>query len=148
MEPVPTDWQSPLRPVFYAWSLSGGQGVDLFFVLSGFLVSGLLFAEFKKYGRISIRRFYIRRAWKIYPAFYVLIAATYLYQKFGIGHKMTDVEKVSELFFLQSYVQGFWNHTWTLAVEEHSIWRCRYCCCGWRAAMPDKLIRSLGYRYS
>ncbi len=54
----------------------GGVGVDLFFVLSGFLVSGLLFAEYRKNGRISASRFYVRRFWKLYPAFFILIAAS------------------------------------------------------------------------
>jgi len=43
--------------------------VDLFFVPSGFLISSLLFSEYKRYGRIDVKRFWIRRAFKIYPAF-------------------------------------------------------------------------------
>jgi len=51
------------------WSSAGWCGVDLFFVLSGFLISGLLFTEFKKTGTIDVKRFWIRRGFKIYPAF-------------------------------------------------------------------------------
>ena len=60
-----------------------------------------------------------RRAWKIYPAFYCLIAFTYLFELLVVGQKIRDRRLFSELLFIQSYQQGFWNHTWTLAVEEH-----------------------------
>src|ERR1700683_1541313 len=54
----------------------GWIGVDLFFVLSGFLISGLLFSEYKKRHAISLKRFFIRRGLKIYPAFYVFLLLT------------------------------------------------------------------------
>jgi peptidoglycan/LPS O-acetylase OafA/YrhL len=119
MEPVPSDWASPLRPAVAKWQLVGGLGVDLFFVLSGFLVSGLLLAEYKKRGEISISRFYMRRAWKIYPSFYVLIAFSLLYHWLVIGERVRPKPFLAEAFFLQSYIGGYWNHTWSLAVEEH-----------------------------
>lgn len=49
----------------------GWIGVDLFFVLSGFLVSGLLFKEYIKYGYLRPGRFLIRRGFKIYPVYYL-----------------------------------------------------------------------------
>jgi peptidoglycan/LPS O-acetylase OafA/YrhL len=119
MEKPPSDLPGPLKAGFDAWLNYGGLGVDLFFVLSGFLVSGLLFAEYKKYGEISVKRFYLRRGWKIYPAFYFLLAFTYCYQLLVVGQKMRDRPLFTELLFIQSYQQGFWNHSWTLAVEEH-----------------------------
>ena len=88
-------------------------------MLSGLLVSGLLFSEYKKHGEISVTRFYMRRGWKIYPAFYFLLGFTFLYQLLVVGYKMRDRPFFTELFFIQSYQAGFWNHTWTLAVEEH-----------------------------
>src|SRR3954452_19313690 len=57
---------------------TGWVGVDLFFVLSGFLISGLLFSEFEKTGTINLKRFWIRRGFKIYPPFYALIGLTAL----------------------------------------------------------------------
>ncbi len=119
MEPAPSNLPWPLNVVFDLWNNHGGIGLDVFFVLSGFLVSGLLFAEFRKHGEISVRRFYIRRAWKIYPAFYLLIGFAYFYCLLFLGYKLRDRPVFSELLFLQSYQQGYWNHTWTLAVEEH-----------------------------
>ena len=55
---------------------TGWAGVDFFFVLSGFLISGLLFGEHEKHGTINFKRFFIRRGLKIYPAFYVFLILT------------------------------------------------------------------------
>ena len=115
MEPIPDSWMPSLSYVLYY----GTAGVNLFFVLSGFLVSGLLFAEYKRRGEISIKRFYLRRAWKIYPAFYLFMTLSYLYCRFGLGDKIRDRILAREVFFFQNYVPGYWYHTWSLAVEEH-----------------------------
>src|SRR5262245_50090618 len=64
-----------------AYSISnsvGWIGVDLFFVLSGFLISGLLFREYNLTGKVDLLRFYIRRGYKIYPGFYILFLTTLL----------------------------------------------------------------------
>jgi peptidoglycan/LPS O-acetylase OafA/YrhL len=98
----------------------GWIGVDLFFTLSGFLVSGLLFKEYKKYGTINAKRFLIRRGFKIYPIYYlsfpVYIAPIVLAEEFWLTGFLADV------FFLQNYLVG-WGYsnaaTWSLAVEEH-----------------------------
>jgi peptidoglycan/LPS O-acetylase OafA/YrhL len=93
-------------------------GVDLFFVLSGFLVSGLLFAEHDRTGRLEITRFLIRRAFKIVPPFYVLILFTVIYDGAVLRHVNVD-HLWHDLFFLQSYRAGAWPHAWTLAIEVH-----------------------------
>lgn len=100
------------------WQRGGWVGVDLFFVLSGFLVAGLLFAQFQAERRLSIGRFFVRRGWKIYPPFFVLIAVT-VTTAFWVGRPLPLGATLSEIFFLQSYVRGIWKHTWSLAVEEH-----------------------------
>src|SRR6476620_3973805 len=100
----------------------GWIGVDLFFVLSGFLVSGLLFSEYKKFGDIDPKRFLIRRGFKIYPAFYfsVFISASLLYfwphLSFFPGSHLLVLNSngilaglAIEAFFLQSYFFGFWG---------------------------------------
>lgn len=102
-----------------SWKFVGWVGVDLFFVLSGFLISGLLFSEYKKTGGINWGRFFIRRGFKIYPSFYAMIFATFLWQVVkheGIRWK----PYLPELLFYQSYQPDrLWGHTWSLAVEEH-----------------------------
>jgi len=95
----------------------GGYGVDLFFVLSGFLISGLLFEEFKATGKINVKRFWIRRGFKIYPPFYVFLLLTCLGLWIitgGVPH-----EVVADIFFVQNYFPHLWMHGWSLAVEEH-----------------------------
>jgi peptidoglycan/LPS O-acetylase OafA/YrhL len=96
----------------------GWMGVDLFFVLSGFLISGLLFREYQRHGVIKPSTFYIRRGLKIYPPFYVLFAITCAWI-WSSGHSIPLERAVPEAFFLQNYFDGLWGHTWTLAVEEH-----------------------------
>lgn len=95
----------------------GWSGVDLFFVLSGFLISGLLFDEYKQLGHIHIGRFWIRRGFKIYPSFYLLTSISVL--ALAAIHRLTTGKLLSALFFVQSYFPHIWGHTWSLAVEEH-----------------------------
>jgi len=103
-------------PLFNVFRI-GWAGVDLFFVLSGFLISGLLFTDWKRNGRIRVGHFLLRRGFKIYPAFYFLLismlAPTLI---FRIDHPLERVG--AELFFLQDYFPHIWTHTWSLAVEE------------------------------
>lgn len=98
--------------------VGGWLGVEIFFVLSGYLISGLLFSEHKKHGSTSIGRFLLRRGLKIYPAFWCLILATVAARR--LNHQAIPArELVGELLFVQNYVGAMWGHTWSLAVEEH-----------------------------
>jgi peptidoglycan/LPS O-acetylase OafA/YrhL len=101
-----------------AWNRGGWIGVDLFFVLSGFLIAGLLFSERRRQGSISFKRFFIRRAFKIYPPFWALILAIAAIGSLS-GKPVATSGLVSELLFLQNYGSSLFNHTWSLAVEEH-----------------------------
>lgn len=98
----------------------GWIGVDLFFVLSGFLVSGLLFKEHLKYGSINPGRFLIRRGFKIYPIFYLsyIFYLVPIIQKSGL-----DLRGLfADLTFSQNYFWGYgyaYPTSWSLAVEEH-----------------------------
>ncbi len=103
----------------YPWLLRCGWiGVDLFFVLSGFLVGGLLFAEYRRYSTIDVLRFYIRRGFKIYPAFYLFLVLSLLMQ-YQIDPPRAWSFVAAEILFLQNYFRPVWTHTWSLAVEEH-----------------------------
>jgi peptidoglycan/LPS O-acetylase OafA/YrhL len=96
----------------------GWLGVDLFFVLSGFLVSGLLFTEYANKGRIDIKRFLIRRAFKILPPFYFYIIVSVFLYYFFEGHFQPFRNILYELLLVQSYLYGIAPHTWSLAIEE------------------------------
>lgn len=100
------------------WYRGGWAGVDLFFVLSGFLIAGLLFNEYKKRGDIDIKRFLVRRGFKIYPAFWFLMLTTFLVS-ISSGEAIYRGGFLGELLFIQNYYPKIWNHTWSLAVEEH-----------------------------
>lgn len=108
------------RHMFEFTTNIGWIGVDLFFTLSGFLVSGLLFKEYIKFGDIEPKRFLIRRGFKIYPIYY-LFYLLYLipiitYNQFKL------IPFLSDMVFVQNYVNGFgyaFGPSWSLAVEEH-----------------------------
>ena len=96
----------------------GWIGVDLFFVLSGFLVSGWLFSEYQKRGGLSYKRCRMRRGFKIYPAFWVLILTTLIWRVLK-GEPIPIRTLLCELLFVQNYGSRLWSHNWSLAVEEH-----------------------------
>lgn len=102
---------------FYA--RAGWAGVDLFFVLSGFLVSGLLFHEFLKTDKVNIKLFLIRRGFKIYPAFYIFLIVALITEKYWFHVNYPSKNILSEVCFMQSYFDGCFLHTWSLAIEEH-----------------------------
>jgi peptidoglycan/LPS O-acetylase OafA/YrhL len=97
---------------------AGWIGVDLFFVLSGFLIAGLLFSEYRQKGMIDFKKFFIRRGFKIYPAFYFFLFLTFLVQ-YRFHWPGLLPEYFAEIFYYQNYEPAVWGHTWSLAVEEH-----------------------------
>jgi peptidoglycan/LPS O-acetylase OafA/YrhL len=96
----------------------GGRGVDLFFVLSGFLLGSQLFREANATGSVQVRRFWIRRWLRTLPAYYAVLLATYL-QLAATGK--VDLIDWRYLLFLQNYFEHrpFLGVTWSLCVEEH-----------------------------
>lgn len=107
----------------------GFFGVDIFFALSGFLITTLLIEDFTRRGAISLTGFFWRRVLRLYPALVVLIAAVAL-----SGVVRPDVERsrvwlvaVSNLLYFSNWVLaddgrawvGGTAHTWSLAVEVH-----------------------------
>ncbi len=96
----------------------GWIGVDLFFVLSGFLVSGLLFKEYLTHGNIEPKRFLIRRGFKIYPIYFIF----YIPYLILLADDLKPIGILADLTFTQNYVWG-WGYayvaSWSLAVEEH-----------------------------
>ncbi|HLO57896.1 MAG TPA: acyltransferase [Bacteroidales bacterium] len=97
----------------------GWIGVDLFFVLSGFLVAGLVFKEYLDYQKVDITRFLVRRGFKIYPPFYFFIFITIVLNYIQTKGFYSLSQVLNEIFYLQSYRRGIWHHTWSLAIEEH-----------------------------
>jgi peptidoglycan/LPS O-acetylase OafA/YrhL len=100
----------------------GFLGVDLFFVISGFLITTLLLRERQRSGAISLKRFYLRRFLRIFPAYYLtlaIVAATVLLKRGS-----TSIETVHDLpyafFYLSNLVTmpSLLSITWSLSTEE------------------------------
>ncbi len=111
-----------LAPVVSTTYRFGWTGVDLFFVLSGFLVGVLLLRELKDYGRVDVRRFLTRRAFKIWPSYLLLIACVFaLTSAVEPPHDAAKAFRhlVPNLLHVQNYWLSPRVQTWSLAVEEH-----------------------------
>jgi peptidoglycan/LPS O-acetylase OafA/YrhL len=95
----------------------GAFGVDVFFVISGFLITTLLLKEREKTGAISLRNFYVRRAYRILPASYAVTLAIAL-----LWHNRVQLRDVlCSLLYVQNFNPGVsWSlgHMWSLSVEE------------------------------
>lgn len=115
-----------LKSLAGVWFRLGWTGVDLFFVLSGFLIGGLLFKELRTRSQLDVGRFLIRRGLKIWPAYYVYVTVV-----FGVllvylrndspWHAVSTIW--SNYLHIQNYrgiaIGRLLSHTWSLAVEEH-----------------------------
>jgi peptidoglycan/LPS O-acetylase OafA/YrhL len=106
----------------------GWCGVDLFFVLSGFLISTLLFREFNSTGTLDVRRFWIRRGLKIWPSYYIAYGTMVLVcviHAFSAGESTRANQLLANVLpnavFIQNYCDARvrWDNSWSIAIEEH-----------------------------
>jgi peptidoglycan/LPS O-acetylase OafA/YrhL len=97
----------------------GWIGVDLFFVLSGYLIAGLMIKEYNAKGSFNIRLFLIRRGFKIYPAYYFFILYQFLYSFFITNNTQRLDRLWHEVFFFANYAKNNNGHLWSISVEEH-----------------------------
>ena len=119
----------------------GLLGVDIFFVLSGFLITSLLVGEWSRTGTLSFRRFYERRARRLLPGLFILLLLVAAYAQWFAetdtlstlrGDALATILYVANWRFIfsgQSYFVHFGPpspllHTWSLAVEEqfYLVW--------------------------
>lgn len=120
---------------FHANLLNGGFiGVDLFFVLSGFLITTLLAHEFDKFGSINLTNFYARRALRLSPALIAMLAVVCLASFAFLDKERAHgnfIEAVIAFFYVGNILQAFSmydfyfiSHTWSLAIEEqfYIVW--------------------------
>jgi peptidoglycan/LPS O-acetylase OafA/YrhL len=95
-------------------------GVRVFFVISGFLITGLLQAEHKKHGDISLGQFFFRRTFRIVPAYLFFVGVVFALSMFGVT-AVTSRDLTHVLTYTTNYYAGrSWDigHLWSLAVEE------------------------------
>lgn len=116
---VPYYDAGPLQNVMLYVGRIGWTGVDLFFVLSGFLIGGLLFKEIRKTGKLDVKRFFIRRGLKIWPAYFIFLAAVLVIDGTQQGFGRAFQSLIPNLVHLQNYLGTPRGITWSLAVEEH-----------------------------
>jgi peptidoglycan/LPS O-acetylase OafA/YrhL len=122
------------------WLPGGFLGVDLFFVLSGFLITSLLLVEWEARNRIDLLRFWLRRARRLLPALVVVVLGSLvlasIFARQDLAHTRSDV--VGSLFYYANWHQIIANHsyfnlmgnpsllqhTWSLGVEEqfYIVW--------------------------
>ncbi len=103
----------------YAGNL-GNLGVRVFFVISGFLITGLLIKEIDKTSKIDLLKFYFRRTLRIFPPFYFYLLIIFTAALLGF-----IVEPLKSFLFAATYTTNYLNpsgwylgHTWSLSVEE------------------------------
>ena len=131
---------TPHFPSLHPWFFDhGALGVQVFFVISGFLITSLLLEEERGTGRISLKLFYIRRILRIFPAFYAFFFATVLACQLGIL-VLPKYNLLYAITYTMNYVgKGAWwtGHLWSLSVEEqfYLLWPALICLIGARSAV-------------
>jgi len=107
----------------YITYLVGWAGVDLFFVISGFLIGRIIFRELRDTGNFRVGRFWVRRALRILPVYYAVLIPVLL---LADSAHVDGWTWISHPLFLQNYTgflppaSGFmFIHSWSLSIEEH-----------------------------
>ncbi len=106
-----------LRP--FRLRINGDFGVDIFFVISGFLITTLLLKEKLKYGKISLKRFYIRRILRIVPAAYLFLIVLIILNSI-FKFKIAGSSFLASFLFYKNLPyqdEPFTGHFWSLAAE-------------------------------
>jgi peptidoglycan/LPS O-acetylase OafA/YrhL len=122
------------------WIPGGFLGVDVFFVISGYLITSLLLAEFRNQGKIGLGQFYLRRARRLLPALFLVLGVVGLFAVVFLPDEVTKLrgDVVAALVYGTNWWQIFRNvsyfeaagrppmlqHLWSLAVEEqfYLVW--------------------------
>ncbi|MEX6687982.1 acyltransferase [Danxiaibacter flavus] len=107
------------------WVLSlaefGWTGVDLFFVLSGYLISSQLFEKIAKAKKISLKEFFIKRFFRIIPAYLVIVVLYFLFPLLREREAPAPLWKYltfTQNLGLDLHSQGTFSHAWSLCIEE------------------------------
>ena len=122
------------------WLPGGFLGVDLFFVLSGYLITSILLIEWEHHRRIDLLRFWGRRARRLFPAVVVVVFAALILSAIFARNDLADTrgDAISSIFYVTNWHQIFEHHSyfnlsastsllkhfWSLAVEEqfYVVW--------------------------
>lgn len=106
---------------------AGGLGVDIFFVLSGYLITAILVFEFSATGTVSLKKFYARRALRILPAVILLLLVINIFVSiFQTNRQASAVrwDSLGALFYIANWLRAFGHdigilgNLWSLSIEE------------------------------
>ncbi|MFN2453684.1 MAG: acyltransferase family protein [Pyrinomonadaceae bacterium] len=104
---------------------AGALGVDLFFVLSAYLITELFIREFNNYGRVNVRAFYIRRILRIWPLYYGFLALIVILIPVSLSGYLDWKYKTTFLLLAANWACALWgfppsvaSHLWSVAIEE------------------------------
>lgn len=125
-----------LVPQLNLFVRGGFLGVDVFFVLSGFLITSVLMKEHDRTGKISLKNFYWRRFLRLAPAFWAFLLVMYVF-----GNSILPAREAAVIYENDNFLYSFFyamnwhrafgfgatgnlNHTWSLAIEEqfYIVW--------------------------
>lgn len=134
----------------FSWASGGLLGVGVFFVLSGYLITDILATQWKKYGQLDLKDFWIRRARRLLPAMLLMLAVVVCWTIATDRSQLPTLrsDSLAAIFYVSnwwlifhqvSYFESFGppsplGHLWSLAVEEqfYLLW---------------PLLLALGFRY-
>jgi peptidoglycan/LPS O-acetylase OafA/YrhL len=119
----------------HPWFINGSVGVDVFFALSGYLITTLLLNERRTYGSVSLKAFYVRRFFRIVPLYYLTIGL-YFVSALVLTRFLGEPAKLTAFSDAWPYLISFngeyrpdtagslFGHSWTLGIEEkfYVVW--------------------------
>src|SRR5215207_7033031 len=124
----------------FSWMHGGFLGVEVFFVVSGYLITSLLIEERQRSGRVSLRQFWLRRARRLFPALFMVVVAVATWAMlFGSAEQTSQLKRdlplaipyaanwgqiAGDVPYFQPGDPPLLRHLWSLAVEEqwYVVW--------------------------
>src|SRR5262249_21745491 len=116
------------------WMRGGFLGVDVFFVISGYLITSLLLSDWREHHRIRFGNFYLRRARRLLPALFVMLGIVSLFALLFLPDSAAELrgQNLAAIFYVENWYLIFHHvsyfvsigrlpllrHVWSLAVEE------------------------------
>jgi peptidoglycan/LPS O-acetylase OafA/YrhL len=104
---------------FFSYFINSNNGVDLFFIISSYLITNILVKEYEDKGQIDLLSFYWKRALRILPALYFLIFIYFILYNLHIIY-LSKSTWLSSIFLIRQFIGSGWesSHLWSLSVEN------------------------------